>query len=92
MPRHRLVEAAACKSKVEKFTVVRYIRLPEGEDDDDAVGGDAHVAADEAAGEPEVVRVVDVVGDGSDDLHAVVDETDHCQHDPGHQQASLALW
>ena len=50
------------------------------------------MAADEAAGEPEVVRVVDVVGDGSDDLHAVVDETDHCQHDPGNQQASLALW
>jgi len=59
-------------------TVVQYIPLPEGEDDDDAVGGDAHVAADEAAGEPEVVRVVDVVGDGSDDLHAVVDEADHC--------------
>ena len=50
------------------------------------------MAADEAAGEAEVGRVVDVVGDRSDDLHDVVEEADHCQDDPGNQQTRLALW
>ena len=50
------------------------------------------MAADEAAGEAKVGRVVDVVRDGSDDLHDVVEEADYCQHDPGNQQARLALW
>ena len=50
------------------------------------------MAADEAAGEAKVGWVVDVVGDRSDDLHDVVEEADYCQHDPGNQQARLALW
>ena len=66
--------------------------LPEGVDDDDEVGGNAHVAADEAADESHVARAVPVVVDHLNDLDAVVDEGDHCQHDPGNQQASLALW
>lgn len=32
-----------------------------------------------------------VVADCEDELDAVVDEGDCCQHDPGNQQASLAL-
>ena len=65
--------------------------LPEGVDDDDEVGGNAHVATDEAADESHVARAVPVVVDHLNDLDAVVDEGDHCQHDPGNQQASLAL-
>jgi len=49
------------------------------------------VAADEAADESHVARAVPVVVDHLNDLDAVVDEGDHCQHDPGNQQASLAL-
>jgi len=65
--------------------------LPETPDDDEKIGGDAHVAADEAADHAEVERVADVVDDGEDELDAVEDEGDCCQHDPGNQQASLAL-
>ena len=50
------------------------------------------MAADEAADHAEVERVADVVNDREDELHAVEDEGDRCQHDPGNQQASLALW
>ena len=97
MPRHLLVEAAACKSKVGKFTASVLHILPEGPDNDEEVGGDAHVAANEAAVDAQVEGCIPciawvVVADCEDELDAVVDEGDCCQHDPGNQQASLALW
>ena len=66
--------------------------LPEGVDDDDAEGGNAHVAANEAADEAHVHRPFPVVVDGKDELNAIVDIGDHCQHDPGNQQARFTLW
>ena len=78
MQKHLLVEAAAYKWKVGKFTAVVHNILPEGVDDDDEVWGDAHVAADEAADEAHVARALPVVVDHLNQLYAVVDEGDHC--------------
>ena len=91
MLRNHHVEAAACKIKCWKIQFSPHI-LPEEDDDDDEVGGDAHVAADEAADLSHVDGVLPVVDDRLDDLGTVVDEGDRCQHYPGNEQARLALW
>ena len=50
------------------------------------------MASDETADLAHVDGILPVVDDRLDDLGTVVDEGDRCQHDPGNQQARLALW
>ena len=65
---------------------------PERPDNEDEPGGDGHVATDEATVDAHLGGVdAQVVVDGGDQLHQVVDEADHRQHQPWHQQAGLAL-
>ena len=65
---------------------------PERPDNEDEPGGDGHVATDEPTVDAHLGGVdAQVVVDGGDQLHQVVDEADHCQHQPWHQQAGLAL-
>ena len=65
---------------------------PERPDNEDEPGGDGHVATDEPTVDAHLGGVdAQVAVDGGDQLHQVVDEADHRQHQPWHQQAGLAL-